>query len=111
MGGRPPMGPMGPQRGHEAAMGPHGPQRVVRGGLQDGERPPGVRPAPAAPSPCCWSRTFLAGALFWSKNAFFAKNLNFEVEKKVEIWPIWTHHDLRRPCPVILLNFTKVKKA
>ena len=105
---------MGPHGAPWAPMGPHGPPWAPRGPRRDARAARGVPEPPEgcqSPAPVVGLQASSQGRFFSPKNAFLEKHVNFEVEKKVEIWPIWTHHDLRRPCPVILLNFTKVKKS
>ena len=69
-----------------------------------GERPPAER-GPAASS----FGLRLADELVKISN--FQENPDFWSKKKVEIWPIWTHHELRKACPVIFLNLTGVEKS
>ena len=46
-----------------------------------------------------------------AENVLFRQSLAFEIEEKVEILPIWTHHEHRRTCPAIFLNFTGSKST
>ena len=115
MGGAPPHGPYGAPMGPRGAHGAQGGTRGTEGGTG---RPPGtgrglrgqVRPR-RLPAPVGRLRRSSQGRFFRQKTCFFEKNFDFWSKKKVHFRAIQAHHEYRRTCPVIFLNFTGVEKS
>ena len=109
MRGAPPSwalwGPKGPMRGGGAPHGPYGAPRAPEGGYWEaspGGESPRAESGPAAPPSL--GRIFASAPKSESDPGFL-------VDKKVEIWPIWTHHEHRKACLVIFVKRRGVKNS
>ena len=101
-----PMGPQGPQGGSRGLGGHTGPQRGVRGGLRGRGEASGAKSGPGGSQPLLvGSGVPRRGAFFRQKTRFFKKIPDFWSKKKSHFRAIQAHHDLRGPCPVILLKY------
>jgi len=83
-------------------MMPLGPQRGLWGGRPGPGEPPGRSPARRRPPA-------LGGSLPARQNP--SPTRIFGSKKKVEIWPIWTHHEHREARPVIFGKRHGVKNS
>ena len=120
MGGAPPHGPYGAPRAPRGAgappmgpMGPQGPQRGLRGGRPGRGEPPGRSQARAESGPGGVRPG--GGPQPWADLCQRAKirvrPRIFGRKKIVEIWPIWTHGEHRKACPVFSVKRHGVKNS